>query len=85
MRSSEYYRRHIEAIAAIAKSQQEDWKSRVEFLVRQFHSETMPLARVVFRQLTEEMCRELERRAALSPPGTNREVFSFAGTLIRAL
>lgn len=85
MRGSDFYQRYIEAIMTIAKSQQSDWKARIEFLVQRFQGETTPLSRTTLRQLTNDMSRELEGISRMCSQGTNKEAYVFAASLLRRL
>jgi hypothetical protein len=83
MRGSDFYQKQIDAINAIASAPESNWQAKIEYVVRRLHSEATPLARTTFRQLKEDICRELETLAQMRPAG--HEVFSFAATLIKKL
>ncbi|MCU0839537.1 MAG: hypothetical protein MUE49_12575 [Rhodospirillales bacterium] len=85
MRTSDFYQQQLDAIKAIAKSPDADWKVRVEGIVRRLQGETTPLARTTFHQLTADMSRDLDGLSRNQPQGTNEEVFAFASALIKKL
>ncbi len=85
MRTSDFYQRQLDAIKAVAKAPDANWKARVEGIVHQLHGETTPLARTTFRQLTADMARDLDALSRNQPQGTNEEVFAFASALIKKL
>jgi hypothetical protein len=87
MRGSELYRRYLDKISAIAVGGETppDWERRVEYVVKEFHSETMPMARVPFRSLRDDIASDLEGKAGSYATGRARVVFSLAARLIRTL
>jgi hypothetical protein len=87
MRTSELYQRYIDKITAIAKASDAspDWKPAVASLVRQFHAETMSMARAPFRNACDEMAAEFEGKFNSYPDGHARDVFGYASELVRAL
>lgn len=87
VRTSELYQRYVEKIAVIAKAQKSspDWKATVDSTVRQFHTETMSMARPPFCKARDDMGAELEVRANMNPEGRARDVFSRAADLIEKL
>ncbi len=85
MRTSDFYQRQLDAIKAVAKSPDVNWKVRVEGIVRQLQGETTPLARTTFRQLTADMARDLDGLSQSRGRGSNEDVFAFASALIKKL
>lgn len=87
MRTSELYQRYIDQIIGIAKAPQRpsEWRAGVEALVRQFHAETMAMARGPFRRARDDMSAELAAKASSASQDTAREVFSYAADLIKKL
>lgn len=87
MRGSELYRRYFDKIGAIASggATAPGWEARVEAVVKQFHLETMAMARGPFRGLRDDLAADLEQRAKSHAQARAREVFSQAARLIRAL
>ena len=87
MRGSELYRRYLDKIGAIAATgtTAPGWERRVEQAVKQFHLETMAMARTPFRSLRDDMAADLENRARSHSVASAREVFSLAARLVRSL
>jgi|APTNR8051073442_1049403.scaffolds.fasta_scaffold00244_15 hypothetical protein len=87
MRGSELYRRYLDKIAAVAAADPAPpgWETKVESLVKQFHLETMAMARGPFRGLRDDMAADLENRAKAHSVARAREVFSLAARLVRGL
>ncbi len=87
MRGSELYRRYIDKIEAIAAADPTPagWETKVGSLVKQFHLETMAMARGPFRGLRDDMATDLENRAKGHSVARAREVFSLAAQLVRSL
>lgn len=87
MRGSELYRRYIDKIEAIAAADPTPagWETKVLSLVKQFHLETMAMARGPFRGLRDDMAAELEHRAATHSRPSAREAFALAAKLVRDL
>lgn len=87
MRGSELYRRYIDKITAVAAADpaQAGWETKVESMVKQFHLETMAMARGPFRGLRDDMAADLENRARAHSVAQAREVFSMAARLVRGL
>ncbi|MCU0894249.1 MAG: hypothetical protein MUD06_07975 [Rhodospirillales bacterium] len=87
MRGSELYRRYLDKLGAIAArgTGTPGWEMQVEAVVKQFHIETMAMARPPFRALRDNLAADLERRAASHPLPPSREVFALAARLVRPL
>ncbi len=87
MRGSELYRRYLDRIGAIAAvgTTAPGWEKRVEAAVKQFHLETMAMARMPFRSLRDDMAADLESRAGSHSVASAREVFSLAARRVRSL
>lgn len=79
MRGSEVYNRCIDTIIAVNRI------GRVETVIRQFQSETMPSMRTPCRKLRDDMTAELKSRLKGLPDGRAREALSLATTLISTL
>ena len=87
MRGSELYCRYIDKITAVAAADPAPagWETKVESMVKQFHLETMAMARGPFRSLRDTMATELEHRADTHFRPSAREAFSLAAKLVRDL
>lgn len=87
MRGSELYRRYYDRIDAIAARRVETpgWEMQVSSVVKQFHIETLAMARGPFRGLRDDLAADLEQRAASHPLPPSREVFALAARLVRPL
>jgi hypothetical protein len=84
VRGSDFYRRYLEKFTEIAKEHESppEWRASVEATVRQFHSESMPMARAPFRLLRDVMVADL---AKTQRNRRGRDVFSLAADLIGKL
>lgn len=85
MRGSEFYRRYIDKIAAVATSGSApaELERKIEYVVRQFYVESLPMSRPPFRKLRDDMAKDLAGRAAGRPAGPARDAFAFAAELVR--